>query len=97
MSCGQDAVGGMTGFAYDLRNVSVHLSEVLYMKQMQVRESSCEIVVVGKEQTDCNFAGNLNTSSSCRQQANDLQIAGICRIEVAAGKEQTGCKLRAFE
>jgi len=97
MSCGQDAVGGMRGFAYDLRNVRVHLSEALCTKQMQVRELSCEIVVVGKEQTDCKFAGNLNTSSSCRQQTNELRIAGIYRLVVVAGKEQTGCKLRAFE
>jgi len=86
MSCGQDAVGGMRGFAYDLRNVRVHLSEALCTKQMQVRESSCEIV-----------AGNLIASSSCRQRANELHIAGICRLVVVAGKEQTCCKLRAFE
>jgi len=35
----------MRGFAYDLRNVRVHLSEALCTKQMQVRESRCEIVV----------------------------------------------------
>jgi len=87
----------MRGFAYDLRNVRVHLSEALYTKQMQVRESSCEIVVVGKEQTDCKFAGNLNTISICKQQANELQIEGFCRLVVDTGKEQTGCKLRAFE
>jgi len=87
----------MRGFAYDLRNVRVHLAEALCTKQMQVRESSCEMVVVGKEQTDCKFAGNLNASSSCRQRANELQIAGICRLVVVAGKEQLGYKLWAFE
>jgi len=62
-----------------------------------LRKFSCEIVVVSKWQTNCKIAGNLNASSSCRQRANELQIAGICRLVVVAGKEQTGCRLGAFE
>ena len=70
-------MSGMRGFAYDLRNVTFYLSEALCTKQMQVRESSWERVVVGKEQTDCKFASNLNASSSCRQRTTDCKLQAI--------------------
>ena len=55
------------------------------------------MVVVGKEQTDCKFAGNMNARSSCRQRAMDCKLQVVDMPVEVVGKEQLIASFRQFE